>query len=341
MQRSGSDLIIRNKTNSDQVTIKGALENGNGYNYLQNIEFADGTVWNRETIREQLRHINGTKGDDILTGQENGYNYNNSEVIDGGAGNDTIYGGYGNDTITGGTGNDTLVGGNGADTYLFNLGDGQDVIDNYDPGNWQNDRLVFGEGITPEDIRLTRSGNDLQIHNRKRAGDCVTIKNAYLNDYYFVGTIEFSDGTVWNHSDTKKIAGLGSADTIYGGISDNIYDHDFTQPQGIYDMGGNDVINLGAGMLDIVFEQSGNDLIISDSMEKGSLTIHDWYSSDHHKIETMYSEDGYSIIDRQVQLLIDSMASFTGENGIAAGERMAMNTEESRQFVSQFWQRQE
>ena len=181
----------------------------------------------------------------------------------------------------------------------------------------------------------------MQIHNRKRAGDCVTIKNAYLNDYYFVGTIEFSDGTVWNHSDTKKIAGLGSADTIYGGISDNTYDHDFTQPQGIYDMGGNDVINLGAGMLDIVFEQSGNDLIISDSMEEGSLTIHDWYSSDHHKIETMYSEDGYSIIDRQVQLLIDSMASFTGENGIAAGERMAMNTEESRQFVSQFWQRQE
>ena len=193
--------------------------------------------------------------------------------------------------------------GDGVDTYIFNLGDGQDTIQNYDPGNWYQDRLVFGEGIAPEDIRLLRSGDDLVLTNINRDSDSITVKNAFLNDSYFIGKIEFSDGTVWNYSDTKKIVNMGFANLITGGISDTGYDYDFSNQQGIYDMGGNDVIRLGADMLEIAFEQSGNNLVISDGTDEGRLTIADWYVSDNHKIETIYSNDGYSITDRQVQLL--------------------------------------
>jgi Ca2+-binding RTX toxin-like protein len=60
-----------------------------------------------------------------------------TDVIYGGAGNDTIigiiadekiYGGIGDDTLTGNGGNDTLEGGAGNDTYIFNTGDGFDAF---------------------------------------------------------------------------------------------------------------------------------------------------------------------------------------------------------------------
>ncbi|MEX0371770.1 MAG: Hint domain-containing protein [Tateyamaria sp.] len=40
-----------------------------------------------------------------------------------------------NDTLTGGTGNDTLTGGAGDDVYVFNPGDGDDVITDFNTGN--------------------------------------------------------------------------------------------------------------------------------------------------------------------------------------------------------------
>ncbi|MDE6698791.1 MAG: calcium-binding protein, partial [Lachnospiraceae bacterium] len=49
-------------------------------------------------------------------------------------GNDTLNAGAGDDIIIGGKGNDVLNGGSGADTYIFNIGDGEDRINNYYTG---------------------------------------------------------------------------------------------------------------------------------------------------------------------------------------------------------------
>ena len=72
---------------------------------------------------------------------------NVADFIDGGAGNDTIDGGDGNDTILGGDGNDLLIGGDGDDVviggrgtdvsrlgagndrFIWNQGDGSDIVD--------------------------------------------------------------------------------------------------------------------------------------------------------------------------------------------------------------------
>lgn len=65
----------------------------------------------------------------------------------------------GNDQLEGGTGNDVLNGGRGSDLYLFNLGDGQDVIN--DDNSYANiyggvDVLRFGAGILATDISVMR-----------------------------------------------------------------------------------------------------------------------------------------------------------------------------------------
>lgn len=74
---------------------------------------------------------------------------NAQDTIDGGAGNDSIFGdggndsldgGQGRDAVAGGTGDDTMRGGGGADRFVFQAGDGKDIVLDFAVGT---DRLVI------------------------------------------------------------------------------------------------------------------------------------------------------------------------------------------------------
>ncbi len=139
-------------------------------------------------------NIKGTELDDTLWGSDgddtlNGH-YGNDSLV-GGAGNDSLYGGehvydqffsplYPNqDTLQGGLGNDTLNGGAESDTYLFNRGDGQDVINDYvGLGSGGADTLIFGSGISRADLTWQFQGTDL-VFSPAGSTDQVRIKNVY------------------------------------------------------------------------------------------------------------------------------------------------------------------
>ncbi len=119
-------------------------------------------------MEDYMQEIGKISGCNIYLGSEEDDTISvngNHVIIIGIAGDDKIYGGLGDDYIIGGKGNDYLQGGTGADTYIFNLGDGQDIINNWDTYNWTSDKILFGEGIREEDIRVRRSGNDLILEN--------------------------------------------------------------------------------------------------------------------------------------------------------------------------------
>lgn len=83
-------------------------------------------------------HIYGGAGNDTLRG------YDNADYLSGDAGRDFLSGGYGNDRVDGGTSNDTLYGGAGADRFIFQQGDGYDVVRDFQNGS---DKLaVQGSG---------------------------------------------------------------------------------------------------------------------------------------------------------------------------------------------------
>ncbi len=103
--------------------------------------------------RDGNDRLYGGAGDDKLKGQ------NGDDTLYGGSGDDKLTGGRGNDVLTGGPGDDRLVGGRGDDTYLFGLGDGHDSIKD----RQGNDRLLFGEGIAPDDLWFWRDNQDLNI----------------------------------------------------------------------------------------------------------------------------------------------------------------------------------
>ncbi|WP_294754982.1 calcium-binding protein, partial [uncultured Ruminococcus sp.] len=91
-------------------------------------------------------------------------------------------------------GNDILYGEFGDDTYVFNLGDGQDTVN--EEGAWTGvDTVAFGEGITPADITVTKDGGDMVLLVGD-SGDSVRIVAQYANSDYFVEKITFADGTI-------------------------------------------------------------------------------------------------------------------------------------------------
>lgn len=66
------------------------------------------------------------------------------DYLVGGTGLDVLNGGIGEDTIEGGRGLDVLTGGAGTDYFIFNWGDGPDLVTDFQPGF---DKIVLGEGL--------------------------------------------------------------------------------------------------------------------------------------------------------------------------------------------------
>jgi Ca2+-binding RTX toxin-like protein len=249
----------------------------------------------------------GTAGADTIDGRDG------ADILFGGAGDDFIAGGLGNDTIDGGAGNDTITdfmganflkGGAGADsirgsgtieggvgddvltageywsgdTYIFNLGDGKDVIVEYGASNEQghsgpgmDDTLQFGPGIAVSAVALSRVGNDLVF--KVNANDQVTMKDWYLSGYglsngsRYLEKVLFADGTVWTTNTIRGMAiamtGTGNADSITGWDGKDVIDAG----------AGNDTIDGGAGA-DSLVGGLGDDSILgglgNDTINGGS-----------------------------------------------------------------------
>lgn len=116
----------------------------------------------------------------------------------------TIKGGAGDDRLNGGTGNDVLIGGQGADTYAFNLGGKKDTIHNGDSGG--ADRLVFGSGITQDELWFARSSGDLVVTVRGTGNtDGVRLKGWYSSSSNRLSTFQLSDGAVLEASRVQQI----------------------------------------------------------------------------------------------------------------------------------------
>ena len=118
--------------------------------------------------------VRGGSGNDLVYGgfgNDTLFGGTGSDEVYGGAGDDVIRGGAatteadaatdaGNDTLFGGLGNDTLVGGRGATTYVYELGDGNDVILREDNDSYD---VLHLKGITRGQVTIIRNGTDVVL----------------------------------------------------------------------------------------------------------------------------------------------------------------------------------
>jgi VCBS repeat-containing protein len=263
---------------------------------VQQIRFADGSVITTAALlRERLLTQTGTDGADVLLGADSepygdkidgaagddtltGAGGNDilaggagDDALDGGTGNDILTGGTGNDTLDGGiggdiltgeTGNDALIGGAGSDTYIYNLGDGADVI--VDSGvfgynywtkryeNANNNILKFGPGI---DVSMLTPLFDSATQTAVLAmPDGGRIDVGMVSDLS-IQTLQFDDGSMVAletlfAQQTLEQVGTESADVLEGTI---LNDH-------LIGLGGDDTLNGGGGS-DVLEGGAGNDML--------------------------------------------------------------------------------
>ncbi|KQU80611.1 MULTISPECIES: S-layer family protein [unclassified Rhizobacter] len=243
LTRSGADLIIsvhkEGATTTDTITVKNfsfAPGSDTSYNPLQAITFAGVKTAQKDAQGDfidlgwKLSDIQGKVGGSGSGGPRTG----SDEA-------DTIKGTDGNDLITGNGGNDTIDGGKGNDTYVFNTGDGSDVLSvSRDTTIGRNDTLQLSD-ITSLQATFTRSGSDLIIGmpvdpDTKVHSDQITVKGFYLlndpsNSYNPLQSIEFSDDTkdrAWiiaqaniGTSGNDRLVGTVGADRLEGGKGDD------------------------------------------------------------------------------------------------------------------------
>ena len=191
-------------------------------------------------------------------------------TVKGGTGNDwvkisTAGAGQGKtNEVEGGKGNDRLESGSSTDTYLFNRGDGQDTIYDYDSANGgATDRVRFGMGIAPSNLSFMRMGNDLVIlvggDGIPGRSDQVTIENWFTNAQYQIERFEFADGSSIASNALPAlvnfIAGTSVSDTLTGDSANNTIlggagNDKITDTSGDNNLQGNagtDTINFSGG----------------------------------------------------------------------------------------------
>jgi hemolysin type calcium-binding protein len=106
--------------------------------------------------------INGGNGDDRLVGGAGAVTLNGGngdDALFGGDGNEKLLGGNGNDTIDGNKGNDVAFMGNGNDTFVWDPGDGSDVVE----GQGGDDTMLFNGAGGAEQVDLSANGNRLKF----------------------------------------------------------------------------------------------------------------------------------------------------------------------------------
>lgn len=215
--------------------------------------------------------LQGSPVGDVLQGT------GSSDELYGRDGDDSLYGYAGGDHFEGGPGNDTLYGGSGHDAYWWFVGDGQDVIRN-GTGTGDVDAVVFGPGIAPSDIRVSRVNDNLLLTHLPTSGYLHAIQNFSTTSVENeIDLVMFEDGTTWTRQDVRSalLKPTQGDDYLRGYETD-----DFIRGEG-----GNDTLRGAAGDDwlvgdagdDVIYGETGNDRLVGG---RGSSALNGDQGSD-------------------------------------------------------------
>lgn len=253
ISRSGNDLLIKDIVTGQTITNEGFFS-GSGGQGVDAVQFANGVVWDRQALKNNVWY-RGTNTNDTLQ---------STDIAD-----DTFFGGLGDDYII----SAFYQGNTGSDKFIYNLGDGNDVINDASRSLTEIDTLVLG-GINPEDVRLSIDGYNLRIDILPSGQRIIDEAAFWARSTTGMGLdrFAFADGTVWNREDMRYwaqegsvfFAGSTSNDSIVGSYLD----------QRIEGRNGNDFID-GKGGSDLIFGDAGNDTLSLSIANPGDVDAFD------------------------------------------------------------------
>ena len=318
--RYGDDLVIQAYGSADSVTLSNYFSRGNNPDIIEiyyqsfNFIFDDQTIIH-EDIKKHFTLIQigdekdnvfhcwadknlinggagndtlwGGRGDDILNGDEGNdklYALGGNDILNGGAGDDTLLGGEGDDILNGGAGDDTLLG--EEDDDILNGDEGNDAL----YGQSGNDILNGGAG---DDILDGGEGDD--ILNGGVGDDVLNGGKGYDILNGGAGN-DILNGGDWHKDRYEFEAGHGQ--DVVNDKGSKYYDESFSKEC-------NDLVFKGANLADAKFLRYGDDLVIQAYGSADSVTL-----SDYFKIYS-YTRAFNFIFDDQTIVHEDIMKHYT------------------------------
>ena len=259
-QKDKFDLFIQIYDENNNPSGSVLIKNYFSYGEIEIIEFSDISL-----NQNQIMRLIDNCDDNIIHGL-----FNSNNIFYGNKGNDTLYG-Y-----------------RGDDTYIFNLGDGNDTIIDYDYYS-KNDTIKFGSGISKDDLIVSRvndygtnkmtspdSLKHLLIKFKNSPNDSILIKYAFENNqtsnrgvienFIFVNGDKLSFQNIKNlclKNNDEAITGFYDQENeIVANQKDNMIYCCGNSGNTVFAGDGDDTIN-GSGVADTIYGENGDDKIFA------------------------------------------------------------------------------
>ncbi len=190
---------------------------------------------------------------------------------------------------------DFYVGERGNDTYVWGLGSGDDVIQNWESG-FEGHDVVEIKGFTPSEVSLVADGRDLLITGI--GGETLRVLHHVADLHSAINEIVFENGVVWG------------ADVI---TANTVVNHEGTAAD--EELRGSDAADVmdGKGGNDLLIGLGGNDTYVW-GLNSGSDTIQNWEAgydgNDIVKVVGLVPADVQLIVEGRDLVLVSS----TGES---------------------------
>ena len=145
--------------------------------------------------------------------------------------------------------------------------------------------------------------------------------------------------SIYGYSGNDVIYGGKGNDYLGGGEGDDTYVFNLGDGYDtVSNYGGSDTIVFGEGISteDVKINRNSSDLILNIS-DTDRITVRDFYRGDMYKINKIETSDGYSLTGTQINLLVQAMASFESDTGMAWSDAIAEKNETAYSIISEMW----
>ncbi len=312
----------------------------------------------------------GTSTDDVIKGT------NLEERIRGQEGDDILIGGKGDDYLEGGAGNDTYIFNVGDGKDVIEESSGEDSI-KFGEGIEADKVKVTRSGndlvLMLKDAEGTATGDQVTIGNYFHSSDYKVEQINFVDGTKWtvedimkkIAKLEGTENgeTILAHDDAKSpvnqsIYGYGGNDKLYaysgddyleggkgddyleGGVGNDTYIFNVCDGKDvIVDSLGEDSIKFGEDIkvIDLLFAKQGNDLVVGNIKSGDKITIQSWYSNEINQIEQIKLNDDTTLVNTQVDQLIQAMASFEAEKGMSWNDLSKDENNGASEILNQFW----